>query len=57
MATQLTLEEREQIAQLLAAKPSLRKIGRVLKRCHTTINAASVFAMRASLLWSSSKSS
>lgn len=37
MATQLTLQERERVAQLLAAKASYRKIGRVLKRSHTTI--------------------
>jgi IS30 family transposase len=38
MATQLTLPERERVAQLLATKTSYRKIGRLLKRAHTTIS-------------------
>lgn len=38
MATQLTLQERERVAQLLATKASYRKIGRVLGRSHATIS-------------------
>jgi IS30 family transposase len=38
MATQLTLQERERVAQLLAMKTSHRKIGQQLGRSHTTIS-------------------
>jgi IS30 family transposase len=38
MASQLTLHERERVAQLLAAKVSCRKIGLALGRSHSTIS-------------------
>jgi len=38
MATQLTLHERERVAQLRAAKASYRKIGKLLGRSPTTIS-------------------
>jgi IS30 family transposase len=37
MASQLTLHERERVAQLLARNTSYRQIGKELGRSHTTI--------------------